>query len=51
MTPIQIENKIKELEYWLEHNHSHPNRTIIEADLRKLREDLLKPEDDAPGGN
>lgn len=51
MTPTQKENKIKELEYWLEHNHNHPNRTTIEGDLRKLREELLKDETDAPRGN
>ena len=51
MTPKQIENKIRELEYWLEHNHNHPNRTTIEGDLRKIREELLKNETDASGGN
>lgn len=46
MTLQQIKNKIKELEYWLEHNHSHPNRTTIESDLRRLREELTQLEND-----
>lgn len=44
MTPQQIDNKIKELEYWLEHNHNHPNRINIETDLRKLRETQAETE-------
>ena len=38
MTPQQIKNKIAELEQWLRDNPNHVNRTIIEADLRKLTE-------------
>lgn len=44
MTPKQIENKILELEYWLEHNQNHPDRITIESDLRKLREQLAQIE-------
>lgn len=44
MTPLQIENKIEELKYWLEHNHNHPNRTTIESDLRKLLETKAEQE-------
>lgn len=38
MTPEQT-NKITELEQWLRDNPNHENRTIIETDLRKLKED------------
>lgn len=38
MTPQQLKNKIEELEFWLQNNPSHPNRTTIETDLRKLIE-------------
>lgn len=44
MSPQQLQNKINELEYWLEHNHDHPNRTTIETDLRKLKEQLIQLE-------
>lgn len=39
MTPQQRHNKIAELEQWLRDNPNHANRTTIETDLRKLRED------------
>lgn len=39
MTPQQRLNKIAELEQWLRDNPNHENRTIIETDLRKLKED------------
>lgn len=51
MTPTQIENKIRELEYWLEHNHAHPDRSTVSEDLRKLKEQLINMEADAPGGD
>ncbi len=35
----QTPNKIAELEQWLRDNPDHPNRTTIEADLRKLRQE------------
>lgn len=38
MTPQQTRNKIQELEQWLRDNPNHDNRTIIESDLRKLKE-------------
>lgn len=38
MTPQQRSNKIQELEQWLRDNPNHENRTIIESDLRKLKE-------------
>lgn len=38
MTPQQKKNKIAELEQWLIDNPNHENRTIIETDLRKLKE-------------
>ncbi|MBF2710082.1 hypothetical protein [Flavobacterium soyangense] len=38
MTPQQQKNKIAELEQWLRDNPSHENRTVIETDLRKLKE-------------
>lgn len=38
MTPQQTKNKIAELEQWLRDNPSHPNRTTIETDLRRLNE-------------
>ncbi|WP_269222042.1 hypothetical protein [Flavobacterium sp. IMCC34518] len=38
MTPLQLENKITELEQSLQDNPNNPNRTIIETDLRKLTE-------------
>lgn len=38
MTPQQTRNKIQELEQWLRDNPNHDNRTIIEGDLRKLKE-------------
>lgn len=43
MTKQQLQNKIAELEFWLEHNHpEHIARPEIEADLRKLKEQLIK---------
>ncbi len=38
MTPQQIQNKIADLEQWLRDNPNHENRTTIETDLRKLKE-------------
>lgn len=38
MTPQQCKNKIAELEQWLRDNPNHTNRTLIETDLRKLKE-------------
>jgi hypothetical protein len=39
MTRQQRINKISELEQWLIDNPEHPNRTLIETDLRKIKED------------
>lgn len=39
MTPKQRANKIAELEQWLRDNPNHDNRTVIETDLRKLKEE------------
>ena len=44
MTTPQLQNKIKELEFWLEHNQNHPDRITIETDLRNLRLELSKTE-------
>lgn len=41
MTPQQRSNKIAELEQWLRDNPNHENRTIIESDLRKLKEENI----------
>jgi hypothetical protein len=41
MTPQHRKNKITELEQWLRDNPNHANRTIIETDLRKLKEEQL----------
>ncbi len=41
MTCQQRIDKIAELEQWLQINPNHPNRTIIESDLRKLKQDQL----------
>lgn len=41
MTPQQRTNKIAELEQWLRDNPNHENRTIIETDLRKLKEESI----------
>jgi hypothetical protein len=42
MTPQQTKNKIAELEQWLRDNPSHhPNRPLIESDLRKLEEEQV----------
>jgi outer membrane PBP1 activator LpoA protein len=38
MTPQQQKNKISELEQWLQDNPNHPSRTIIETDLRRIKE-------------
>ena len=38
MTPQQLKNKIETLKFWLEANPNHPDRSIVEADLRKLNE-------------
>jgi hypothetical protein len=38
MTPQHRKNKIAELEQWLRDNPNHANRTIIETDLRKLKD-------------
>jgi len=40
MTPQQTKNKIAELEQWLIDNPNHENRTIIETDLRKVKESI-----------
>ena len=37
MTQQQRKNKITELEQWLIDNPSHPNRVLIETDLRNLQ--------------
>lgn len=41
MTPQQRLNKIAELEQWLRDNPNHANRTTIETDLRKLKEESI----------
>jgi regulator of sirC expression with transglutaminase-like and TPR domain len=41
MTLQQTQNKITELEFWLENNPNHPDRTTIETDLRKLKEEQI----------
>ncbi len=46
MTIQQIKNKIAELEYWLEHNHSHPDRIKVQADLRELKQQLISKENE-----
>jgi hypothetical protein len=38
MTPQHRSNKIAELEQWLRDNPNHDNRTVIETDLRKIKE-------------
>lgn len=35
-----MEQKIRELEAWLEDNPTHQDRALIESDLRKLKEQL-----------
>lgn len=39
MTSQQRKNKIAVLEQWLQDNPNHANRTTIETDLRKLKEE------------
>jgi hypothetical protein len=41
MTPQHRKNKISELEQWLMDNPNHANRTMIETDLRRLKEEQL----------
>ena len=41
---MQISDKIKELEQWLEDNPISAERTTIIEDLRKLKEQLTPPE-------
>lgn len=36
MTPKQIDNKIDTLKFWLQANPNHPDRNVVQADLRKL---------------
>ena len=38
MTPKERSEKIADLELWLMENPNNENRTIIEIDLRKLKE-------------
>jgi|GEM_PF-4876780 len=38
MNVPNIEQKIRELEGWLQHNPDNNNRSLIEQDLRKLKE-------------
>lgn len=45
MTPEQT-NKITELEQWLRDNPNHPDRTTVETDLRKLKEESIPIERD-----
>lgn len=39
MTPQQRTNKIAQLKEWLRDNPNHPDRTTVETDLRKLKEE------------
>jgi hypothetical protein len=39
-TKVQLINKKKELEFWLQHNQNHVNRTLIESDLREVNHEL-----------
>ena len=41
MTPQQITNKIAELTQWLQDNPNHADRALIEADLRKYKEQQI----------
>jgi len=41
MTSQQRKNKIAELSQWLTDNPNHPNRTVIQADLRRLTDQQL----------
>ncbi len=47
MTKQQIKNKISDLEQWLTDNPNHSNRTLIETDLRRLKDQLQNYKDDA----
>lgn len=38
MTAQQITNKIATLEQWLRDNPNHANRSLIEKDLRELKQ-------------
>lgn len=40
MTPTQLKNKIEDLQWWLQNNPNHPNRVLIEGDLRKFQREL-----------
>lgn len=46
MTIQQIKNKIVQLEYWLKHKHSHPDRIKVQADLRELQQQLISKENE-----
>ncbi len=45
-TKTELEAKINDLEVWLFYNVNHPNRTIIESDLRNLKNQLDNKEYD-----
>lgn len=45
MSPEKIK-KIAELEQWLKDNPNHPDRTTVEADLRKLKQESIPIERD-----
>lgn len=40
MTKQQLLTKINELEHWLEEFQNHPERSLIEKDLRELKQQL-----------
>jgi len=41
MTPEERKNKIAMLEQWLQENPNSEPRTVIETDLRKLKEEQI----------
>ncbi|PXY44491.1 hypothetical protein [Flavobacterium hydrophilum] len=41
MTPQQRANKIADLKQWLTDNPNHPDRTTIEADLRRYEQEQI----------
>lgn len=44
MTKKQLKNKIEDLEYWLQHNQSHPDYQVILRDKIECERRLLKYE-------
>lgn len=49
MTPTELRNKVENLDWWLTHNHNHPDYNAILADKKELERQLAELEHEKPG--